>query len=285
MRGWFVCCILAALLLFGCKKVIRNVQNLSGGRIYIVGHEGSGEINSVYPPDSWEGMTKAVENYSADGVEVDLQLSHDSVLFMFEGNSLDATTSCLGCVLSTDSQSLTQCIYKNSQASGTLSAEYVASFERLVQRFSQRSIKPLIFIDLHTYTGCVDETKEHEYYSSLVNEAEKIIQKYNAYDWIYVQSYVPAWLAETVKQYPGTRVVYDGTLADGDIEYAKDNGFYGIASKNDNISAEQVSAAHAAGLRVQLYGADGQSDMVNAMNKSPDYFLTDNIPLSESILE
>lgn len=285
MNKWCLVCLLSCFLFIDCKKVSSNIQNLNGGRIYIIGHEGSGEINAQYPPDSWEGVTRAVEYDNADGVEVDLQLSSDSVLFMFEGNSLDASTSGIGCVLSLDSEALSHCIYKNTQTLGDLSAKYVAAFERLVQRFSQRSIKPIIFMDLHTSTGCVDESMQHAYYTALVAAAEKILQKYNAYSWIYLQSYVPEWLAETLRQYPQTKVMYDGTLDDGDIEYARNSGFYGIASKNDNISADQVKAAHTAGLHVQLYGADGQNDMVNAMNKSPDYFLTDNIPLSESMLQ
>jgi len=261
------------------------MQNLSGGRVYIIGHEGSGELNNAYPPDSWEGVTRAVEYYNADGVEIDLQLSQDSVLFMFEGNSLEASTTCLGCLVSIDSLLLSKCIYQNTQTPGAISTKYITAFETVVARFSQRKIKPLIFMDLHTATGCITNSMEYSYYTNLVTAAEKILAAYDAYDWIYIQSYVPEWLAETVKQYPKTRVMYDGTLADGDIEYAKNNGFYGIASKNDNINAEQITAAHTAGLRVQLYGADGQNDMVDAFNKSPDYFLTDNIPLSESILE
>lgn len=285
MNKWYSICLLSCFFLADCKKITSNIQNLNGGRIYIIGHEGSGEINAQYPPDSWEGVTRAVEYDNADGVEVDLQLSSDSILFMFEGNSLDASTSGIGCVLSLDSETLSQIVYKNTQTLGDISAKYVTSFERLVQRFSQRNIKPVIFMDLHTFTGCIDESMQHEYYTALVNAAEKILQKYNAYDWIYLQSYVPEWLAETVRQYPKTRVIYDGTLDDGDIESAKNNGFYGIASKNNNISAAQVSAAHTAGLHVQLYGADGQNDMADAMNKSPDYFLTDNISLSESMLQ
>ncbi|MBS1689892.1 MAG: hypothetical protein JSS96_14280, partial [Bacteroidetes bacterium] len=155
-----------------------NIQNLSGGRVYIIGHEGSGELNNAYPPDSWESVTRAIEYYNADGVEIDLQLSQDSVLFMFEGNSLETSTTCLGCLVSIDSLLLSKCIYQNTQTPGDLSTKYLTAFQHVIARFAQRKIKPVIFMDLHTSTGCITNGIEHAYYTNLVNAAKKILVAY-----------------------------------------------------------------------------------------------------------
>jgi hypothetical protein len=118
-----------------------------------------------------------------------------------------------------------------------------------------------------------------------VRAIEKLLVKYNAHNWVSILSYNKEWLAETVQQYPGTLVMIDkDEMSTADIDYAVTNAFYGIAAKNVEMQKEIVDNAQNKGLKVQIYGAYSQKDILNAVKKLPDFLLTEDIELAQGIV-
>lgn len=277
-------------MLVSCKKSISNIDNLSQGRIYVIGHAGSGaaSVNNPYPPDSWEAETRAVEYYGADGIETDLQLSRDSVLFMFHDATLESSSSCAGCISYMTSGRLAQCSFKPVAATVDMETQYLSPFEPLVSRFAARKVMPIMFIDLHGGSGCMmSESQLHLYYYRVMAEINKIEIRYNAYDRIFVQCNDEDWTRHAHKRFPKINILFDAgdELLPAQIDSAHANGFYGIAAKNMAVTQSLSKKAHDYGLYVQIYGANAGSDIVDAINKSPDYILADNIQLVQSILQ
>ena len=90
--------IYAVLLLLttACKKVEDGpIENLNGGIIRVVGHAGLGFESTLtpYPSNTLSSIRKAVEGFNADGVEVDVQLSKDSVPVLYHDNTLESLTA------------------------------------------------------------------------------------------------------------------------------------------------------------------------------------------------
>ena len=75
---------ISILLLVSCKKKENFViNNLNGGRITIIGHAGSGlsSLDNPVKEDTYTSIINALELYGAEGVEMDVHLSKDSVFY------------------------------------------------------------------------------------------------------------------------------------------------------------------------------------------------------------
>ncbi len=275
--------VVILLSVSACKKTDSAIQD--NRRIHVIGHGGSGFTDqSWYPPNSWTSAVEAVDRQGADGVEIDLQMSRDSVLFMYHDQHLDAASFCSGCVHGWAAGVLQDCVFK--PRSGSRAEERITRVERLLGKYASAEKKPVVFLDLKNPLDClVDSTDEWiKYYQAFLYQVNRLISKYDAAEWVMLQSDKKEWLVYARSQYPEIRVLLDYIKDTSDILYAARNDFYGVAAPDQDLSAADVALAHNHGLKVQLYGARLQEEMAEALNKRPDYFLTDNIPLTQRIL-
>lgn len=80
---------------FSCQREIIQNENL-----LIYGHAGTSLYpeRAAYPPNTFESVKYAINVLNADGVEVDVQMTKDSVLVLFHDGFLDEVTNFSGCV-------------------------------------------------------------------------------------------------------------------------------------------------------------------------------------------
>lgn len=282
----FSLCLLAGILasmLPACRKPDTALQ--ASNTIYVIGHGGTGFSDlSQYPPNSWASIIEAIERYGADGVEVDIQMSRDGILFMYHDQHLDAASFCAGCLYEWPAQALADCRFK--PRSGKKADAYITPVEQLLKRYAAAGRQPLIFLDLKNPLACfpAGSRGRDSYYRAALQEISRLIDKYQARDWVFLQSDSREWLSYCRDHYPSIRVLLDYIKDVGDIDYAAAAGFYGIAAPGSDLQAAEVNLARQKGLKIQLYGARLQEDMIREMGKLPDYFLSDNIPLTRRIL-
>lgn len=87
----FLLCLV--VILFSCKKNELTIDNLDG-KIYALGHGGMG-VGKTYPMNTFESIQKCF-SHGADGTEIDVQLTKDSVLIAFRGKDLSDYTQLTG---------------------------------------------------------------------------------------------------------------------------------------------------------------------------------------------
>src|ERR1043166_8044350 len=75
-------------------KMLSDVNNLNGNTISAFGHGGMGE-GFKFPIDSWESL-EPVLRIGADGSEMDVQMTKDSVLVLYHHQKLEHGTLCSG---------------------------------------------------------------------------------------------------------------------------------------------------------------------------------------------
>lgn len=280
----WLCLLLFAAMLSACEKT-GKITNLSNNEILVIGHAGNGipGLNNSLPADSWEGVIQALETYNADGVELDIKLSADSLLFLFHDPELNELSTCTGCTFDYQAEDLVKCTFK-PVTSATEPTRFVTPLEKVLQRYESSAVKPIIFLDLHAELGCdISGSRKEWYYATILYAINTLLNNYGAYDHVIVQANSFDWLMQARSLYPEMKIFLDVDIDTEAIEMAAANGFYGIASKNENLSMEEIRLAHEKGLRVQIYGTGGYS-FSNAIQKSPDYILADNIPLLQNIL-
>ena len=96
--------VAAALLLFASPNLASRPLPTPGPtpKLVVLGHAGSGFYTPISPfnfrpPSSWRGIRRALLR-GADGVEIDLQMSRDSVVILYHDQRLQDGTTGTGCV-------------------------------------------------------------------------------------------------------------------------------------------------------------------------------------------
>ena len=94
-----------------CKKDNFNILNLNNNKISVLGHGGMG-IGQVYPINSFESILNCL-NLGADGTELDVQMTKDSVLVAFHDRSLEHSTNISGQIFNKTWGEIKDVTYKN----------------------------------------------------------------------------------------------------------------------------------------------------------------------------
>lgn len=95
MRLQTIIVIILIVLSYGCRKEYSGPNVM---RIY--GHGGSGfdDLNSLYAPNSVGSISRGLDFYDLDGVEIDVQFTQDGELVVFHDGYLETSTQCKGLV-------------------------------------------------------------------------------------------------------------------------------------------------------------------------------------------
>ena len=121
--------LLLIFILVGCGK--STVEK--DGEPYVIGHGGSGDMEAfgTLPTNCKKSLLDGVVKHRADGVELDVQMSSDTVLFVFHDQLLDKKTKCNGLIIEMDSMALSACEYRT-----LIGKHNVIDLEEIMRNFS-----------------------------------------------------------------------------------------------------------------------------------------------------
>ncbi len=285
---FFSSCMLPLFLLWftACEKIEpHKIENLNENRIGVIGHGGMGiqSYSNQLPHNSFSSVVQTIEKLNADGVEVDVQLSRDGVLILYHSKLLESSTDCFSCVHESYAEDLIKCRYRNDFYANVFTNEKVTTLEKVVKRFSDRSIKPLLFLDLKTFLPCETDLLYEDYRQNMVDALLVLIEKYQAEDWIIIES----WDLELLKMIRENNSSLKLKISTGKTESileAHEHGFYGIVMEYREITREEVGLAHSLGVKVSLYSPKSRRGIRKAIEKNPDFIQTDNVILLQQFL-
>ena len=187
--------LLPLLLLLGCADPAPPLPNL-----LVLGHAGSGFFTPLNPfnprpPSSWAGVEHAL-NLGADGVEVDLQLSQDSVPVLYHNQELETMTATgRGCVSQFPAARLTELAYRGGPPYDWFHAERLIRFDTLLARLSRRPGPfPRLHLDLHEQDMCQPEGRRFGRVPALLRALGRALARYQ----------VPAGRALLITMHLGT---------------------------------------------------------------------------------
>jgi len=260
--------ILIILFSFSCGKNdldLSQVRNLNGDKISPFGHAGMG-ISSQYPFNSFESISNAL-NIGAEGVEIDIQMTKDSVLVLFHDRTLQEQTDLEGLIYDQNWDDLKEATYKNP-----LFAEYkIVSLDQLFEHL--KKVKDYqFFLDFKLY----QPDNSDSYASTYINAVIKTIEKHQLENNVLLSFFQQKYLEKLKLVRPNYKLVINNSFENG-ILLADDLNAYGIILNNDNVTKSQIEQAHEEGIRVYLFGAYSKNDNLDAIEKHPDFILTDKV--------
>lgn len=278
--------LIPVVLFFSCTKAEKEIFNLHGGKVFVIGHGGAGFENAYnyLPENSMASFERAIVFYNSDGVEVDVQLTKDNELVLYHDDHLETQTNCVGCIRDKNSDELLQCRYTKNFTTAVLTDERLISLRNLFERFASRNPRPFIFLDTRLFTDCyLNENYEDllEVYSDAILS---IINEYSYQQDIFIESPSVAFLKKMQSKQPGLKYLIDSSEFDSVLDSVLVNNFYGIVADNSKITREQVKTAHDNNVNIVIFNVRSRNSNLEAVNKHPDYIQTDAILVLQQIL-
>ncbi len=279
--------LLLIIGLFGCQKAdLSQVENLRENKIGIIGHGGLGFLSPQVnlPSNTFEGITKAVEGYGVEGVELDVQLSRDGKLILYHDSRLQTLTDCFGCIYQFDLEELETCKYLRGFNTQHFNDQRLVSLDKIIERYMDRDPKPYIFLDLKTSPDCPHTFEYSNFLDSFAISLQELFERYNCQDWLIIESADFSFLKKIQNTTPEVKLSFFTLLDDSAIQLAAENDFFGLSANFEGVNRALVQKAHAENLFVTLGILKIRRDAIEMIEMSPDFIYTDNIPLLQEIL-
>lgn len=263
---------IAALFLNSCKRdtPLTKINNLNGDVISAFGHAGMG-FSFEYPVDSYESI-EPVLRIGADGSEMDIQMTKDSVLVVYHDVHLEDGTICSTGFINDRSWSEIAGCHLACPYSSSIN---LVSFYQLMDRLktSGKNIHDYTFtFDCKLNTSAANPTAFKAQYANAVLKA---IDDYGLQDNIFIESQDTVYLRMLKNKRSGLKLfIYPPDFETG-LQIAKSMGLFGITIRTDLISAAQVKKAHNQGISVTLWGVNTEKDNMDGIAKNPDFIQTD----------
>ncbi len=250
----------------GCNKEEEyNIKNLNHNTIMILGHGGMGDLYK-YPNNTVEAIEPVI-GIGADGTEVDVQITKDSVLILFHDETLDGRTRCdgYGSPYDYNWSEIKDCYYNT-----------------LVDNIPVYTVDEVFNMlpnlnDLYFSFDCklVPELAHDEAYRRrFLGAIQRTCEKYNMSGNVFIEGDLTFLL--TAKS---MGLENKGFVVGSSTDEAVENHIFGIGVTPDT-PAEEIEYAHSKGLYVMMWGLKSDVGNKKAIALNPDIVQTDKpIPI------
>lgn len=264
-RAWLI----IAVLFCGaaCKKDEFDINNLNGGKIIAQGHGGMG-IYSTWPLDSPASILACLHS-GADGSEIDVQMTSDSVLVAYHPADLNDATDMDGPIIAHTWEEVRQARFIGV----TYTEHHIARLEDLFASLS----------DPHRYT-CTFDIKIHPngigdevFMDRMANALIRLIDRFDLTDHVYLESQQTYMLAALQARRPGLKLFYYPPDFGQGLSTATQMGLYGLTIDVNKITADQIAEAHARHLWVAVWNVQTKGENRDAIGMNPEIIQSDRI--------
>ena len=253
-------------------------------KLVVLGHAGSGFYTAISPfnfrpPSSWRGIRRALLR-GADGVEIDLQMSRDSVIMLYHDQKMQDGSTGTGCISERTAAEITQARYRGGFPYDLIQKEHPISFDTLLARLNRRPTFPFIHLDLHEDDQCLPPGHQHDRTPLLVRQIAASLARYHvplANVLLVTEEAATVRLARAAM--PGIRVGLEIASAEFvfGLQVAKTAKVHTLVLDADRVTPEQTAQAHAAGFKVVVFGGRSPKDLRRVLATQPDEIEVDNV--------
>ncbi|HRH36964.1 MAG TPA: glycerophosphodiester phosphodiesterase family protein [Flavobacteriales bacterium] len=253
MRSW-----LASIIVFAA------CSSPDHGAVKIIGHGGSG-TGGEHPIDSREALLGGLD-MGLNGVEMDVQLTADSVLVAFHDADLASAASCKGKINAHTWGELWSCPVIDG------GKEYsIVRLDSLLREMATQHPSADFTFDCKLFA-------EGDWWAYMGVFAARIAALDSVTKGrILVECQVTDFLDVMHRAAPDVDTYFYPTTFEGAVDTALAHHCAGITIDNALITAEQVASAKSRGLRVTLFGVGGALDQHEALGKGPDRIQVDEL--------
>ncbi len=241
-----------------------HLENLNNNEIGCFGHAGMG-FYSPYPVNSWPGFASCL-NRGADGTEMDIHMTKDSVLVITHSSNLQENTACSGAIKDLNWAEMNNCevqsnFFKNSK---------LLSLEEFIEKIPHPKN--------YTFTWDIKLSDFNQaYYGVYARAIVSTINKYDLNEHVFIENPFADFLQVIKDKKNNTHLFVLAEDFEEGLQQVKQHDFFGLSMHTNQVSAEQVKQAHNNNIRVTIYGVLTEKENYAAVEKCPDFMQTDDI--------
>ena len=251
------------LVLVSCSKENQSFETK------VIAHAGAGLDISLNPfPDNTQDAVTYSLNIGVKCIEIDLQLTSDDHLMLFHDNYLNGKTTHEGCV--------------NSKSKNEMEEVRYAFFaSQRINHLSEMDFGDLeeLFLDIRHYNWCngitIDNTRIVNAINSFRNNSEipRIIVASNN---LSILDEINA---------PGLLQCYEAIDFDNLKSVAEEKDYPLFIIRNERITQDQIKYVQDLGKKVIVFDMRTHDGNKKALEKNPDYIMTDAIQSGLSLTQ
>ncbi|HIP35395.1 MAG TPA: hypothetical protein EYG85_00905 [Crocinitomix sp.] len=240
--------------------------------IDIYGHAGASlhSDRTIYPANSLESIQYALNVLDADGVEVDIQMTKDSVLVLYHNPYIGQTSNINNCMSFYDYNEI-----KNLKIDYT--TYKIAKLEEVL-KIVQNSNKQL-FLDIKFYDFCKDNIIELSTFQYALNKA------LNQIDTSFVKTKIMIGLNNytLLSQIDFPNKCYEATDVESAIAIANNYNFNALLFFDDIMSEQNAQLLNNSNLFWGIIGVKSKWEIDRVVNYHPKFIISDNIARTKKV--
>lgn len=241
-------------------------KKYSGPTPTIYGHGGIAlsPEREVYPRNSDQSILYALDVLNADGVEVDVQMTKDSVLVIYRDNYLDDITSGSGCINNSS--------FENIQNLTYLKDYKILKLESVLDWTNKRNKK--IYLDIKQYNFCESEFIDFTAFNSALNNT------FNAIDNLNKNNITANCRDINILNEIEDDEIYKSFETDDillGISFVIAEKVHKLGIRLGTLNTENVAEMKNEGIEFMIFDVKTNQDIKTAGNFVPNEIITDNI--------
>lgn len=253
------------MLVSACQKDDFNIINLNNNQITALGHGGMGTAH-IYPINSFESILNCL-SLDADGTELDVQMTKDSILVAYHDKMLEESTYISGQIFNKTWAEIKNATYRNP-----LYASYkIITLDNLFSNISNLN-EYTFSLDCKAYNPDTSTLYLNSFNNALIN----IIDKHNLENNVYIE-FQRIDLIQSLKIKRPDLKIFAYLDFDYALEIVDEYQLHGITISNDNISSDEVLEAHNSGIMIAVFGTNSKNKNIEAIEKNVDIIQTDRL--------
>jgi glycerophosphoryl diester phosphodiesterase len=259
---------------------LTKIENLNSNKIDIISHAGGfpSLLNptQLYPSNSLQAIKRAVED-GAEGLEVDIQMTKDSVLVLYHDQKLDSETNGEGCIPEKSYEDISKLKYRLGFPFDWFQDEGILRFDELVTFCKSRPAGFNLYLDFHGYNYC----NRAEGYSKSGSALRQIVKtcdelEFNIKNVHFISGNGAILRAfQRMDSTPNLVLEVFDSLEVGAAE-AQSLGLDNVITKSKLLSFEGVRKAHNLGVKVHTFGVKSRLSLSKIIEMNVDGIQTDN---------
>ncbi len=257
--------ITSVFILISCKTEYFSTHSVKGEQTIVLGHGGMG-ISHKYPMNSYESIARCLD-LGADGTEIDVQMTKDSVLVAFHDSDLSKSTNISGHISNMNWSVIQDAVYTKP----VFRMFRIISLDSLFTRLTDIRDKTFV-LDCKFYV--FENTAR--YRATFCNALFKLIDKHQLHDNVIVELINPDMIRTLKEMRPEIRVFVYSDFEKG-MSLTMQYQLQGLVMPVNVITKEQVAMAHQKGLKVAVFNVHTLKRNREAIQKGVDMIQTDRL--------
>lgn len=247
-----------------CREAF-EISNLNGDVISVLGHGGMG-IEHLYPINSFESIQNCLA-VGADGTEIDVQMTKDSVLVAFHDERLETATFLEGKIYEQNWDEIKDATYLLPPYARYPVVKLDDLFSNLVNPKDYT-----YFLDCKNFKPDTTEM----YHNTFNNALIKLIDDHQLENNVVIELKRRGLMRSLRNKRPDLKIFAYRSFEDG-LPLVNEFQLEGITVAVNTITKEEVAEAHAQGIMIAVFNAHTKKRNLDAIDKNVDFIQTDKV--------